>query len=606
MRRAYIAKTLSARLVLSHMPTPAPAHISAEGLWHRCQERLSGILPSHTFHSWIEPVKVVDLTEREELLRFRLGVPSSFHRDWIKARLDGPIREVVAMEAPEDSGELRIAYEILEPAERQLDVFEAEGKDENDERVERGHIRDSVPTVASVYEASQKGTLAGPGASGGRPLDSGAGTDLAPGRRSDAAPVATGAEAGGKTHRGQAVEEPISSRSRSDPAAPRHSQDEQEERTTLQRSPHRQGAFQQAPSQGHVYSMAKELGVRLGAWDNAYSFEHFIEGDGNSLARAASIAVAERPGSSTYNPLFIYGGVGLGKTHLAQAIAHRAEQLFDEALIAYVPSSQFVEQFVSSIRSGDMTTFTSLYRSVDILIVDDVQFLSGKEKTQEEFFHLFDDLHNGGSQIVLCADRSPREIDNIGNRLMSRFQWGLSTDVQPPDLETRTAIIYSKAESLNLQIGSRTVEWLATTIVDSIREIEGALNRLKLYAEMGESITLDLARRELSDLASPETRRLTVGHIRETVAAAWNVRSHDLCARTRKHPIVTARHVAMYLAREFTDKSLADIGAHFGGRDHSTVINACQSVRDRIDTEPAFARHVEQACTRLGRQSTTA
>jgi chromosomal replication initiator protein len=352
--------------------------------------------------------------------------------------------------------------------------------------------------------------------------------------------------------------------------------------------------------------MAKELGVRLGAWDNAYSFERFIEGDGNSLARAASIAVAERPGNSTYNPLFIYGGVGLGKTHLAHAIAHRAEQLFDEALIAYVPSSQFVEQFVSSIRSGDMSTFTSLYRSVDILIVDDVQFLSGKEKTQEEFFHLFDDLHNGGSQIVLCADRSPREIDNIGNRLMSRFQWGLSTDVQPPDLETRTAIIYSKAESLNLQVGNRTVEWLATTIVDSIREIEGALNRLKLYADMGESITLDLARRELSDLASPETRRLTVGHIRETVAAAWNVRSHDLCARTRKHPIVTARHVAMYLAREFTDKSLADIGAHFGGRDHSTVINACQSVQDRIDTEPPFARHVEQACTRLGRPSTAA
>jgi chromosomal replication initiator protein len=551
-------------------------------------------------------LKVVDLSEREGLLRFRLGVPSPFHRDWIKAQLNGPIREVVAREVPEYSGELRLAYEVLEPAERQLDVFEAEGEDENDEQMERGHIRDAVPTVASVYAAARKGALADPEASGAQPRDDGAAPEPAPGHPSDAASDTAGAETGSKTHHGGDAEQHAPSERRRGMLRRQQSRDEQGKRTTLQRAPHRQGAFQQAPSQGHVHSMARELGVRLGAWDNAYSFERFIEGDGNSLARAASIAVAERPGNSTYNPLFIYGGVGLGKTHLAHAIARRAEQLFDEALIAYVPSSQFVEQFVSSIRSGDMATFTSLYRSVDILIVDDVQFLSGKEKTQEEFFHLFDDLHNGGSQIVLCADRSPREIDNIGNRLMSRFQWGLSTDVQPPDLETRTAIIYSKAESLNLQVGNRTVEWLATTIVDSIREIEGALNRLKLYAEMGESITLDLARRELSDLASPETRRLTVGHIRETVAAAWNVRSHDLCARTRKHPIVTARHVAMYLAREFTDKSLADIGAHFGGRDHSTVINACQSVQDRIDTEPAFAQHVEQACTRLGRPSTAA
>lgn len=514
----------------------------------------------------------MDLTEREGQVRFRLGVPSPFHRDWLKTHLSGPIREALSLHTPAGVDDLMVAYVILKPSERQLDVFEEKGDDEGDTEGKRGQMRASVPTVASVYRAAPQGALAKPGA--------GASPARQP-ERSAAPP-------------------------QSDAARHRRSRGAGRTVGSSQGSPQPQRTFQPAPSQRHVHSMAEELGLRLGAWDNAYTFERFIEGDGNSLARAASIAVAERPGISTYNPLFIYGGVGLGKTHLAQAIAHRAEQLFDDALIAYVPSSQFVEQFVGAIRSGDMATFTSLYRSVDILIVDDVQFLSGKEKTQEEFFHLFDDLHNGGSQIVLCADRSPREIDNIGNRLMSRFQWGLSTDVQPPDLETRTAIIYSKAESLGLPIGNRTVEWLATTIVDSIREIEGALNRLKLYDEMGESISLDLARRELSDLASPETRRLTVGHIRETVASAWNVRSHDLCARTRKQPIVAARHVAMYLAREFTDKSLADIGAHFGGRDHSTVINACQSVQDRMDTEPAFARHVEQACTRLGRPTTEA
>jgi len=584
------------------MPTPSGDHISAERLWHRCRERLSDTLPSHTFQSWIGPVRVVDLTEREGQVRFRLGVPSPFHRDWLKTHLSGPIRDALQAETPGDVGELSVAYEILKPPERQLDVFEAE-EDPADQQRGRGQIRASAPTVASVYKAAQQGALAHSSDSAPQPPTRGSGSEpLDPGASKGVIEERSGRKRsetppGGDVARGRTPSQ------RGDAAPYR---DVRPEEASNRRAPHRQGAFQPAPSRGHVHSMAKELGVRLGSWNSAYSFERFIEGDGNSLARAASIAVAERPGISTYNPLFIYGGVGLGKTHLAQAIAHRAEQLFDDALIAYVPSSQFVEQFVGAIRSGDMSTFTSLYRSVDILIVDDVQFLSGKEKTQEEFFHLFDDLHNGGSQIVLCADRSPREIDNIGNRLMSRFQWGLSTDVQPPDLETRTAIIYSKAESLELQIGKRTVEWLATTIIDSIRELEGALNRLKLYSEMGESITLDLARRELSDLASPETRRLTVGHILETVAAAWNVRSHDLRARTRKQPIVTARHVAMYLAREFTDKSLADIGAHFGGRDHSTVINACQSVQDRVDTEPAFARHVEQACTRLGRPTTTA
>jgi chromosomal replication initiator protein len=539
----------------------------------------------------------------------RLGVPSPFHQDWLKTHLTGPIRDALQAATPGDVGEVTLAYEILKPAERQLDVFEAKEEDVAGPQGGRGQIRETAPTVASAYKAAQNGALTNPRDTASGPLNEDNGEDSGAPPETRAFHKAMGESTGenrGETPQARRAEHRSSPSQEAEAAPDQQSGDVQHERASNMQAPHRQGAFQPTPSQGHVKSMAKELGVRLGSWDNAYSFERFIEGDGNSLARAASIAVAERPGISTYNPLFIYGGVGLGKTHLAQAIARRAEQLFDEALIAYVPSSQFVEQFVSSIRSGDMTTFTSLYRSVDILIVDDVQFLSGKEKTQEEFFHLFDDLHNGGSQIVLCADRSPREIDNIGNRLMSRFQWGLSTDVQPPDLETRIAIIYSKAESLELQVGNRTVEWLATTIVDSIREIEGALNRLKLYAEMGESITLDLARRELSDLASTEARRLTVGHILETVAAAWNVRSHDLCARTRKQPIVTARHVAMYLAREFTDKSLADIGAHFGGRDHSTVINACQSVRDRMDTEPAFAQHVEHACTRLGRPSTAA
>jgi len=510
--------------------------------------------------SWIGPVKPVDLTEHAGEVRLRLGVPSSFHHKWIEERLGDTIRRAVQEEVQGEELPLSIRYEVLAPSERQLDAFEPA---EEKPRPSKGRVGEADPTVGSVQSVRKKDR----GAIGGTSVID--------------AESSTGQQA-----------EPRSEAAASPQLPP-----------GLQRTPSEHGAFLKPPSRNHIRTLAHEAGVRLGGWNDQNTFGTFIEGDGNSLARAASIAVAENPGSSKYNPLFIYGAVGLGKTHLAQAIAHRVEESYDDAIVAYVPSNQFVEQFVQAIKQNAMQQFTLLYRSVDVLIVDDLQFLSGKEKTQEEFFHLFNELHQRGRQIVLCADRSPQQIDDIGNRLLSRFTWGLCVDVKPPDLETRIAIIHAKAESLGLNLGGRTVEWLATSIVDSIREIEGALNRLMLYSQMGEQITYEMASDKLRELTSDESRRMTVDHISETVASLWNVRSGQLYGRSRKKQIVAARHVAMYLAREMTSKSLAELGNFFGGRDHSTVLSACRSIRDRIETEPTFAQHVQQARTRLGQPS---
>ncbi len=544
-------------LALHFMDQPAPTtdHFTAEALWTQCLEQLSQTLARHSFQTWIVPLSPIDLTEHDGRTRLRLGVPSDFHRDWVKSRLDGRVEAAVASVADD----VDIVYEVLEPSERQIDAFE-------EPKTKRTRRR-MAPDPDTIGDRKPAGS---------------------PDRRERAGRSAS------------STAKSVDSRTVPENTPQAESREGRAGGDSAVYKPNL--SFSDAMARQHIESIADEVGARLGAWgDPRYRFETFIEGDSNKLSRAASIAVAESPGISSYNPLFIYGDVGLGKTHLAHAIAHRVEDLYEDALIAYVPSNEFVEQFVRAIKAGEMHRFATFYRSVDLLIVDDIQFLSGKEKTQEEFFHLFDELHQRGSQIVLCADRSPQEIDNIGERLLSRFTWGLCTDVQTPDLETRTAIIHSKADALDLNLGARTVEWLATTIVDSIRELEGALNRLKLHSQMGEEVTFEMATSVLQELAAPDERKLTVEYIRDTVASLWQVRSTDLCARTRKREVVAARHVAMYLAREFTSKSLSELGNSFGGRDHSTVISACRSIENRMETEPAFSQQVERARTRLGR-----
>lgn len=325
-----------------------------------------------------------------------------------------------------------------------------------------------------------------------------------------------------------------------------------------------------------------------------YTFDYFIEGDCNSLARNAALAIAHEPASTSYNPFLVYGGVGLGKTHLAQAIGNYIYDHGSDQRVVYVSSEEFTSQFVRSIQNNSIRHFTMFYRHVDVLIVDDVQFFSSKEKTQEEFFHVFNALHQEGKQIVLCADRPPSQIDGIEERLLSRFQWGLSADVQQPDLETRIAILQRKAELHGLELSTDILHYVAHHVRESVRSLEGALKRLAAYHKIhGSNPDLALAKRRLHDMVDDRAVQLEVSDIMNVVADFYNVDVDLLADKTRKRPIVAARHVAMYFARELTNKSLSSIGLSFGGRDHSTVVHAIQTVNDRLDTEPEFQREID-------------
>ena len=317
-----------------------------------------------------------------------------------------------------------------------------------------------------------------------------------------------------------------------------------------------------------------------------YIFEHFIVGSGNRLAHAASLAVAEAPGHA-YNPLFLYGGVGLGKTHLLHAIGHRALARLGNLRILYVSSEKFTNDLINAIREGTNEEFRHRYRRIDILLVDDIQFIAGKESTQEEFFHTFNALHGAGKQIVISSDRPPRAILTLEDRLRSRFEGGLIADIQPPDLETRIAILRAKGESQPIPVPTEVTDYVARQVVSNIRELEGALNRVIAYAALNQKpMTVEVAAQALNDLA-PNTHRRTItpGRIVETVAGFYNIASEELKTKSRSRDVVLPRQVAMFIIREETDASLSDIGAEFGNRDHTTVMHACAKIERDMDRD---------------------
>ncbi|MFO8232879.1 MAG: chromosomal replication initiator protein DnaA [Longimonas sp.] len=326
-----------------------------------------------------------------------------------------------------------------------------------------------------------------------------------------------------------------------------------------------------------------------------YTFGRFIQGDCNRLARSAAWAIAQEPGGTSFNPFLVYGGVGLGKTHLIQSIGNQAKETETADTVLYVSSERFTTEFVQSIQRNRISEFSMFYRQIDLLIVDDVQFFSGKEKTQEEFFHIFNALHQSGKQIVLSADRPPREIDGIEERLLSRFQWGLSADVQPPGLETRIAILQRKAEDDNIDLDQEVIEFIAHNIKSNIRELEGALIRLMAHASLHQrDLDLDLAKEVLRDLMQDVQVNLTIEEIQRIVCESLDINEDLIRAKTRKREVVRARQIAMYFCKEVTQHSLKTIGLHFGGRDHSTVIHAVKTVEDQVDTDSQFRDMVDQ------------
>jgi chromosomal replication initiator protein len=326
-----------------------------------------------------------------------------------------------------------------------------------------------------------------------------------------------------------------------------------------------------------------------------YSFENFIEGDCNRLARSAGFAVANKPGGTSFNPLLIYGTVGLGKTHLAHAIGLQIKNNFPNKTVLYVSSEKFTHQFVDSVKNNTQNDFVHFYQMIDVLIIDDVQFFAGKEKTQDVFFHIFNHLHQSGKQLVLTSDKPPVEMQGLEQRLLSRFKWGLSADLQTPELETRIAILEKKMYADGIVLPKDVVEYLAYNITTNIRELEGALISLIAQSSMNKkSITLELARQMIDKFVKNTVREVSIDYIQKVVCDYFNLPVELMKSKTRKREVVQARQIAMFFAKSLTKSSLATIGMHCGGKDHATVLHACKTVNNLMETDKRFRLYLEE------------
>ena len=331
--------------------------------------------------------------------------------------------------------------------------------------------------------------------------------------------------------------------------------------------------------------------------NSRFNFDSFVVGNSNQFAYAAAQAVAEAPGNTAFNPLVIYGGVGLGKTHLIQAISHHymsSGKPSDRKRLIYVSSEKFTMDFIMSIQNNLTSKYSTYYRSSDLLLVDDIQFFNNKERTQEEFFHIFNALHQSGKQIVLTMDRPPSQLKGLADRLINRFQWGLVTDIQPPDFETRVAIIYKKAEADGVQLDGIIAEYIAENITSNIRELEGSMIRLLAYSSLhGLDISLELAEKVLGETFSKKSKIITIESIQKIVSSHFALSYNLIMGNSRRKEVAVARHIAMYLSKKFTDSSLKTIGLHFSGRDHSTVIHSIRTVENKYLKDPALSNHIQ-------------
>jgi len=323
----------------------------------------------------------------------------------------------------------------------------------------------------------------------------------------------------------------------------------------------------------------RELGL-----NHNYTFDAFVVGSSNRFAHAASLAVCERL-SKAYNPLFLHGGVGLGKTHLMQAMGNDVLKRYSRARVLYISGEEFTNQLIQSIRTKATDKFRAMYRTVDILLIDDIQFIAGRDSTQEEFFNTFNCLHDAHKQIVLCSDRSPKEIKGLEERLVSRFEWGLVADIQPPDFETRIAILEKKSEHAEIVVPKEVLYFLAENIKTNIRELEGGLIRVVAYAKLtGEKLSVDLAKNILRGMIISAEKTITIDLIQKAVSDFFGIRETDMKTKKRSRAVAYPRQMAMYLSRDMTDYSLPDIGGFFGGRDHTTVLHACEKISKELET----------------------
>ncbi|NCC78581.1 MAG: chromosomal replication initiator protein DnaA [Clostridia bacterium] len=353
-----------------------------------------------------------------------------------------------------------------------------------------------------------------------------------------------------------------------------------------------------------IKPQAKISNDSFGSLNSKYTFDSFVIGNSNRFAHAASVAVAESP-ANAYNPLFLYGGVGLGKTHLMHAIGHHIQANNPSAKVVYVSSEKFTNELINSIRYDKNLDFRNKYRNVDVLLVDDIQFIAGKESTQEEFFHTFNELYEARKQIIISSDRPPNEIPTLEDRLRTRFAWGLQADIQAPDFETRIAILKKKAEIEKYVVSSDVMVYIATKIKSNIRELEGALIRVMAYSSLtnNKNITVDLAAEALKDIiSSSQTKAITIDLIQDVVANYYNLSIQELKSQRRTRNISYPRQIAMYLSRKLTDMSLPKIGDEFGGRDHTTVIHAYEKISAALKTDDSLANAIKIITKKINNQ----
>ena len=328
---------------------------------------------------------------------------------------------------------------------------------------------------------------------------------------------------------------------------------------------------------------------------DSYSFDNFVEGDCNRLARSAGFAVSQNPGKTAFNPLLIYSNVGLGKTHLAHAIGLEVKNNFPEKIVLYVSTEQFFQQFVEATRNNNQNDFVHFYQLIDVLIIDDIQFLSGKEKTQDVFFHIFNHLHQKGKQLIITSDKAPVDLQGMKPRLLSRFKWGLSADLQLPDLETRIAILENKLHSDGVEMPRDVIEYLAYSITTNVRELEGALISILAQSSLNKkAITLELAKQMIDKFVKNTSREISIDYIQKIVSDYFDLPIELIISKTRKREIVQARQIAMYFAKKMTKSSLATIGLHCGNKDHATVLHACRTVNNLMETDKQFKEYVDE------------
>jgi chromosomal replication initiator protein len=512
---------------------------SADRAWNECLDIIRDNVSRQSFTTWFEPLEAQSLEEDDRLRKLTIQLPSRFYYEWLEEHYFSLLRKTVTRVLGPKG---RLVYDI---------VIEQDDPDDPDQGASM-----QLPARPSETDSTEV------------PSESRDDTRDEP----------------------ESPSEPSSS----SPPGPSPSTPDDPAPDDPRPTPPGQESSEEPPVQNPFAIPGLQDTEVDSQLNDRYTFDRFIKGDCNQLARSAARSIAHEPGASTFNPFLVYGGVGLGKTHLIQAIGNNVQSHRASKNVLYVSSERFTTEFVQSIQENRASEFSSFYRQVDVLIVDDVQFFGGKEKTQEEFFHLFNALRQAGSQIVLSADRPPRKIDGLEERLLSRFQWGLSADLKPPGRDTRIAILERKAEDEGIELDDEVITFIAQSIERNIRELEGALIRLLAYATLHQhDIDLDLTREVLRDLVQEQQAPLAVEDIQHIVCEHLGVSEDRVRAKTRTREVVRARQIAMYFVKKHTDHSLKDIGLHFGGRDHSTVIHANDRVATRMEEDEQFRETVD-------------